>query len=37
LGIPEQAVEVILQEIPKEDWGIAGVPASEKLRDVKPP
>ncbi len=37
LGIPEQAVEVIIQEIPKEDWGVAGVPASEKLMDVKPP
>lgn len=37
LGIPEQAVEVIIQEIPKEDWGIAGVPASERLREVEPP
>ena len=37
LGVPPHAVEVIIQEIPKEDWGVAGVPASEKLKDLKPP
>jgi len=30
-GIPSQAVEVILVEIPKENWGLGGVPASEKF------
>jgi len=34
LGIPAQAVEVIVHEIPKSHWGIGGVPASEKFRDI---
>ena len=34
LGIPEQAVEVIVYEIPKSHWGIGGVPASEKFKDI---
>ena len=29
-GVPPQAVTIIIQEIPKEQWGSAGVPASEK-------
>ncbi|MCS7143689.1 MAG: tautomerase family protein [Archaeoglobaceae archaeon] len=37
LGIPAEAVEIVIQEIPKEDWGIGGQLASEKLRDIKPP
>ena len=37
LGVPEQAVEVIVYEIPKTHWGIGGEPASEKLKDVQPP
>jgi 4-oxalocrotonate tautomerase len=37
LGVPEQAVEVIVYEIPKTHWGIGGEPASEKLKDVSPP
>ncbi len=36
LGIPEQAVEVIVHEIQKSHWGIGGEPASEKLKDVSP-
>ncbi len=32
-GIPSQAVEVILHEVPKENWGQGGVPASEKFPD----
>ncbi|MGB9683562.1 MAG: tautomerase family protein [Candidatus Bathyarchaeales archaeon] len=32
-GIPESAVEVIVQEIPKTHWGIGGEPASEKFKD----
>jgi len=34
LGIPEQAVEVIVHEIPKSHWGIGGTPASEKFKDI---
>jgi 4-oxalocrotonate tautomerase len=37
LGVPEQAVEVIVHEIPKTHWGIGGEPASEKLKDISPP
>jgi 4-oxalocrotonate tautomerase len=37
LGVPENAVEVIVYEIPKTHWGIGGEPASEKLKDVSPP
>ena len=34
LGIPEQAVEVIVNEIPKSHWGIGGEPASEKFKNI---
>ena len=34
LGIHEQAVEVMVHEIPKTHWGIGGEPASEKFKDV---
>jgi 4-oxalocrotonate tautomerase len=37
LGVPKQAVEVIVHEIPKTHWGIGGEPASEKLKDISPP
>ena len=37
LGVPEQAVEVIVYEIPKTHWGVGGGPASEKLKDISPP
>lgn len=33
LGIPENAVEVLIHEIPQSHWGIGGVPASEKFKD----
>jgi 4-oxalocrotonate tautomerase len=36
LGIPEQAVDVIVHEIPKSQWGIGGEPASEKFKDMSP-
>ena len=36
LGIPTQAVEVIVHEIPKSHWGIGGEPASEKFKDINP-
>jgi len=31
LNIPAEAVTIIIHEIPKENWGIAGKPASEKF------
>ena len=34
LGIPSEAVEVIVHEIPKTHWGIGGVPAIEKFKDI---
>jgi 4-oxalocrotonate tautomerase len=37
LGIPEHAVEVVVHEIPKSHWGVAGEPASERLKDESPP
>jgi 4-oxalocrotonate tautomerase len=36
LGIPLQAVEVIVHEIQKSHWGIGGEPASEKFKDTPP-
>ena len=36
-GIPAQAVEVIIHEIPKAHWGIEGKPATESRKDLKPP
>ncbi len=37
LGIPPQAVEVIIHEVPKSHWGIGGIPASESKKEVKIP
>ena len=37
MGIPAQAVEVIVHEIPKAHWGIGGKPATEARPDAKPP
>jgi len=34
LEIPEQAVEVIVREVPKSHWGIGGEPASEKFKNI---
>lgn len=30
LSVPEEAVEVIVNEVPKSHWGIGGVPATER-------
>ena len=35
LGVPAQAVDVIVHEIPKSHWGIGGEPASEKFKELK--
>lgn len=37
MGVPAEAVEVLIHEVPKENWGVGGEPASEKLKEVKPP
>jgi 4-oxalocrotonate tautomerase len=37
INIPPEAVEVLIHDVPKDDWGIGGEPASEKLRHVKTP
>jgi 4-oxalocrotonate tautomerase len=37
LGIPERAVEVVVEEIPKTHWGLGGKPASQTMADEKPP
>ncbi len=37
LGIPKEAVEVVIHEVPKESWGVGGEQASEKFKQVRPP
>ncbi len=37
MGIPKQAVEVVIHEIPKSHWGIEGKPATESRPDARPP
>jgi 4-oxalocrotonate tautomerase len=37
MGVPAEAVEVIIHEVSKEDWGVGGEQASEKLKHVQPP
>jgi len=37
LGIPGHAVEVVIHEIPRENWGVGGELASEKFKETKPP
>jgi 4-oxalocrotonate tautomerase len=37
LGIPGHAVEVVIFEVPKENWGVGGELASEKFKEIKPP
>ena len=34
LRIPEHAVEVVVNEIPKSHWGVGGEPASEKFKNI---
>ncbi|MBS7660058.1 MAG: tautomerase family protein [Candidatus Bathyarchaeia archaeon] len=37
MGIPIEAIEVIIHEIPMENWGIGGRQANEKLKHIKVP
>jgi 4-oxalocrotonate tautomerase len=37
MGIPAEAVEVIIHEVPMENWGVGGGQASDKLKHAKIP
>lgn len=37
LGIPSEAVEVVISEVAMENWGVAGQQASERFKDVRIP
>lgn len=37
IGVPAEAVEVIIHEVPKADWGVGGEQASEKLKHAHIP
>ncbi len=37
LGIRKEAVEIVIQEIPKENWGIGGERVSEKFKETELP
>jgi len=37
MGIPAEAVEVVVHEIPMENWGVGGEQASERLKHAKIP
>jgi len=37
LGIPSRAVEVVIVEVSKENWGVGGEQASEKFKETKVP
>lgn len=37
LKVPAEAVEVLIHEVSRENWGVGGVPASEKFQNVKTP
>ncbi|MEM3531425.1 MAG: tautomerase family protein [Nitrososphaerales archaeon] len=37
IGIPAEAVKVVIHEVPMENWGVSGEQASEKLKHVKIP
>lgn len=37
MGVPAEAVEVVIHEVPKEDWGVGGEQASKKLKHTQIP
>ncbi|MEM2985261.1 MAG: 2-hydroxymuconate tautomerase family protein [Candidatus Jordarchaeaceae archaeon] len=37
MNVPAEAVEVIIHEVPKENWGAGGEQASRKLKHIQPP
>ncbi len=36
LGVPRDAVDVVVHETPKSHWGIGGEPASERFKEINP-
>jgi 4-oxalocrotonate tautomerase len=34
IRIPPEAVDVVLHDVPKENWGVGGTPASEKFANM---
>lgn len=37
IGIPAEAVEVLIHEVPRENWGVGGEQASEKFKQIQSP
>jgi len=37
MGIPAEAVEIVIHEVPMENWGAGGEQASKKLKHAKIP
>ncbi len=37
MDIPAEAVEIVIHDIPKENWGVGGKQASEKFKQVDIP
>ncbi|MEM1569644.1 MAG: 2-hydroxymuconate tautomerase family protein [Candidatus Bathyarchaeia archaeon] len=37
IGIPAEAVEVLIHEAPRENWGVGGEQASEKFKHIQLP
>ncbi len=37
MDIPAEAVEIVIHDIPKENWGVSGKQASEKFKQVDIP
>lgn len=37
MDIPASAVETVIHEVPKENWGVGGEQASEKLKETHLP
>jgi 4-oxalocrotonate tautomerase len=37
IGVPAEAVEVVIHEVSKKDWGVGGEQASEKLKNIQTP
>jgi len=37
LGMPGHAVDVVIHEASKENWGVGGEIASGKFKEIKPP
>ena len=36
LGIPGYAIDVVIHEVPRENWGVGGEIAGEKFKETRP-